>query len=62
MLKRNQSRICKTPDLCVIACPYNRMLTELEEVVCELPEQCPDDEETAIEVVFGSSEETKDSP
>lgn len=61
MLKPNQSRICKTPDLCVIACPYNRILTELAEVVCEPPEQLADDEEMAMEVVFNNSQK-KENP
>ncbi len=62
MLKPNQSRICKRPDLCLIACPYNRILSDLGEVVCEPPEPIRDDAETAMEVVFDSSEKTKESP
>ncbi len=61
MLKLNQSRICKTPDLCIIACPYNRVLTELGEVVCEPPALSPDDEETTIEVVFDDSHKAEEA-
>jgi hypothetical protein len=53
MLGIKQPPVCKTPDLCIIACPYNRILTELGERSCELPLPLSDGEDNAIEVVAG---------
>ncbi len=61
MPKQNQARICKTPDLCMIACPYNRILTDLGEVVCEPVELLPDEAAT-IEVVFDDSQAAEPTP
>jgi hypothetical protein len=55
MIGTKQRPVCKTPDLCVIACPYNRVLAELGEPSCELTLPLLDDEDNPIEIVFGDS-------
>ncbi len=55
MLVTEQRPVCKTPDLCIIACPYNRVLTDLCEPACELPLSSPDGEDSAMEIVFADS-------
>ncbi len=55
MQRPNQPRVCKTPDLCVVACPYNRILSELGGWVCAPSELLPDDQEAAIEIIFGDA-------
>ncbi len=55
MKSTTQPPVCKTPDLCIIACPYNRVLTELGEPACELPVSSSDGEDSAMEIVFADS-------
>ncbi len=55
MIGQKQPSVCKTPDLCVIACPYNRVLTEIGESPCDLQISLTDGEDDTIEVVFGDS-------
>ncbi len=60
MIRTNQCPVCKTPDLCVIACPYNRILAELFQPSSEPPAPWPDDDK--LEIVFGERSVDKESP
>ncbi len=55
MLRQKQLRACNRPDLCVIACPYNRVLNELGQWVCAPTDLLADDQEAEIEIVYGDA-------
>ncbi len=52
MLATKPRPVCKTGDLCVIACPYNRVLGELCELSCDEPSPWLESEDKNIEIVF----------
>jgi hypothetical protein len=62
MTDTNKHPVCKTPDLCVIACPFNRVLVELGEPSCEPPLRLLEDEDNPIEIVFWDPPVVKESP
>lgn len=51
MLEKKVCSVCNIPDLCIIACPHNRVLDQMRQPICEPLPELPEIENGKFEIV-----------